>query len=87
MCGAFFGQLGDGAWILTYGPSLIAATWPLRGTYANETSFLTSQGWSTECEFAKFVGPIESVAGAQLQGTHAYHDEYRSAEVPAGTSC
>lgn len=61
--GAFFGQLGDGAWIVTYGSSLIAATWPLRGTYANETSFLTSPGWSTACEFSKFIGPIESVAG------------------------
>jgi hypothetical protein len=61
--GAFFGQLGDGAWVMTYGSSLFAATWPLRGTYANETTFLTSQNWSSACTFVKFVGPIESVAG------------------------
>jgi hypothetical protein len=61
--GAFFGQLGDGAWVMTYGPSLLPATWPLRGRYANETSFLTSGAWSSACQFAKFAGPIEAVAG------------------------
>jgi hypothetical protein len=77
---AFFGQLGDGAWILTYGSSLIPATWPVRGTYANETSFLTSENWSSACEFAKFLGPIESIAGF-TDGIQALALHYASRSV------
>jgi serine/threonine protein phosphatase PrpC len=35
---ALFGQLGDGAWVITSGAKLIALTWPNRGRYANEPS-------------------------------------------------
>ncbi|SRR6266404_429229 len=61
--GAFFGQLGDGAWLVTSGAKLIPATWPFRGEYANETCFLTSPGWSNQFEYRKIGGPIDSIVG------------------------
>ncbi len=60
---AFFGQLGDGAWLATSGATIIAATWPFRGEYANETCFLTSPNWGKLFEFRSFSGPIDSIAG------------------------
>lgn len=60
---AFFGQLGDGAWLVTSGATIIPATWPFRGEYANETCFLTSPDWSKRFDFRAFSGPIDSVAG------------------------
>jgi hypothetical protein len=60
---AFFGQLGDGAWVMTYGIGLVAVTWPLRGVYANETTFLTSRDWNSAAKFVKLLGPVESFAG------------------------
>ncbi len=60
---AFFGQLGDGAWLVTSGATIVPATWPFRGEYANETCFLTSPDWSSLFEFQSVSGPIDSVAG------------------------
>lgn len=60
---AFFGQLGDGAWLVTSGATITAATWPFRGEYANETCFLTSPNWSKLFEFRRLNGPIDSVIG------------------------
>jgi len=60
---AFFGQLGDGAWLVTSGATIIPATWPFRGEYANETCFLTSPNWSSLFQFRSVGGPIDSVAG------------------------
>jgi hypothetical protein len=60
---AFFGQLGDGAWVVTSGAKLIPATWPFRGEYANETCFLTSPNWSKPFECRCVQGPVDSVAG------------------------
>jgi serine/threonine protein phosphatase PrpC len=43
---SFFGQIGDGAWVVQRDGEYFAATWPSDGEYINETTFLTSRNWA-----------------------------------------
>jgi serine/threonine protein phosphatase PrpC len=59
---SFFGQIGDGAWVVERDGDYFAATWPSDGEYINETTFLTSPNWadSVKCEM---VDAISAAAG------------------------
>ena len=78
---ALFLQLGDGGWVVRWGDSLLPVTWPLRGEYANETTFLTTVGWRNKIQVEEFVLPIDGVAGftdgiqmlALHYATHSVH--------------
>lgn len=61
--GAVLGQIGDGAWVLERDGSLVAATWPETGEYANVTVFLTTQGALDHLQFNRLDGKITGVAG------------------------
>lgn len=60
---AIFFQLGDGGWIVQNGDSLLPVTWPLRGEYANETTFLTTDGWKRKVQIEEFPLRINGLAG------------------------
>jgi len=60
---SIFYQLGDGGWVVRSGDSLLPVTWPLRGEYANETTFLTTVGWKRKIQVEEFPLPIDAVAG------------------------
>ncbi len=60
---SIFYQLGDGGWIVRSGNSLVPVTWPLRGEYANETTFLTTVGWKKKVQIEEMALPIDAIAG------------------------
>ena len=61
--GAVFAQIGDGAWVVERDGSLVAATWPQTGEFANITTFLTSKGALDTMQFARLEGNISALAG------------------------
>lgn len=61
--GGIFCQIGDGCWVVRRNGGLTAATWPTTGTYANETTFLTSAEWRRQLQVEEVVGGIEAIAG------------------------
>lgn len=65
-CSCFW-QVGDGAWIVETTQGIECATWPYKGEFNNETTFITSEDWAelrdeedAKCQFAHF----ENVVGA-----------------------
>ena len=61
--GGIFCQIGDGCWVVRRNGGLAAATWPTTGTYANETTFLTSAEWRRQLQVEEITGNIEAFAG------------------------
>jgi hypothetical protein len=56
-------HIGDGGIvILTEQDELLSVTKPPIGEYANETTFLTSEGWEDTLQNANFTRPIRGVA-------------------------
>lgn len=80
---AYFAQLGDGGWVMRINGSLLPATWPFRGEYANETFFLCSKNWRDGFQFEKVSVPVTAVAGFTdgIQPVALQYDT-RSAHVP-----
>jgi hypothetical protein len=46
-CG-YFWQVGDGAWIVETKDGIDCATWPCKGEFNNQTTFITSDDWETK---------------------------------------
>lgn len=44
---AYFWQVGDGAWIVESTQGIECATWPYKGEFNNETTFITSDDWES----------------------------------------
>lgn len=80
---SIFYQLGDGGWVVRSGDSLTPVTWPLRGEYANETTFLTSFGWEKKVQIEEFPFSVDAVAGF-TDGIQSLvlHYATRSAHLP-----
>jgi serine/threonine protein phosphatase PrpC len=80
---AIFGQIGDGAWVIRSNGSYTAATWPSRGEYANQTTFLTSPNWRDVMQFKAVYEPLSVIAGFSdgLQDV-ALHFASRSVHAP-----
>lgn len=60
---SIFVQLGDGGWVALAGSSLMPVTWPLRGEFANETFFLTSENHIENFQFEAVRFPLDAIAG------------------------
>ncbi|HEY0791131.1 MAG TPA: PP2C family serine/threonine-protein phosphatase [Chthoniobacterales bacterium] len=80
---AIFAQIGDGAWVMGMGGSPWAATWPRAGRYANETDFLTADGWTGALQVKRETGPVDCV-GVLTDGLQnvALHHASRTAHQP-----
>jgi hypothetical protein len=80
---AVFGQVGDGAWIIRANGNYTPATWPSRGEYANQTTFITSTNWREVMQFKTVREPLSAIAGFSdgLQDV-ALHFASRSVHAP-----
>jgi hypothetical protein len=62
--GAWFVQIGDGAWVFRRpGAPYEAAIWPESGPFANQTWFVTSPDARSHLFCRRAAGPIEAVFG------------------------
>lgn len=43
---SIFWQVGDGAWIVETSQGVECATWPYKGEFNNQTTFITSEDWT-----------------------------------------
>ena len=75
-----FFQIGDGAWIAEFEGNYQSVTWPLRGEYANETTFITSPMWSDRLQFAVWDQFSDGFAGF-TDGVQAMALHYESESV------
>jgi hypothetical protein len=59
---AAFAQVGDGAVVVAEGARFRPVFWPAGGEYANETTFLTGDGFEKAVEFASLPTRIDELA-------------------------
>lgn len=59
---AWFCQIGDGGIVLRHEGKYQPVTWPSSGEYVNQTTFITSDEWLDDFQFAPVLAEIEAAA-------------------------
>jgi hypothetical protein len=60
--GTAFGQIGDGAIVVSRAGAYQAVFWPQSGEYVNTTNFISDPRWPSNFEFAWREGPVDELA-------------------------
>jgi hypothetical protein len=58
-----FIQVGDGTWVIEEDGRYRCATWPVKGEFANQTTFITSPRWAEVIQCEQTWGHLSAVAG------------------------
>lgn len=58
-----FIQVGDGTWVTNEDGRYRCATWPVKGEFANQTTFVTSARWEEAFQCERVFNPVSAVAG------------------------
>jgi hypothetical protein len=58
---SYFWQVGDGAWIVESAHGIECATWPCKGEFYNQTTFITSSDWELKWTPAVFEDVVAAL--------------------------
>ncbi len=58
-----FIQVGDGTWVVQEDAHYRCATWPVKGEFANQTTFITSPRWADVLQCEQTSNHVSGIAG------------------------